>query len=97
LLLESAFDPGTGLFVTGPANRTKINPHTSNFLECFRFIGQIHGMAILHGFVIDPKLVSLFYPLVCKPTATKWSDKVAVKNLVTEAMNDSIVTWYFFF
>ena len=96
LLLESAFDPGTGLFVTDPTNRTKINPRTSNctdYLECFRFIGRIHGMAILHGFVVDPKLVSLFYPLVCKPTASKWSDKVAVKKLVTEAMKDSIVTW----
>ena len=97
LLLESAFDPSTGLFVKGTDGGTKINPNASNFtdhLECFQFIGRIHGIALLHGFVIDPQLVSLFYPLLRKPSAYKWSDKVAVKKLVNEAMTDAIVTWY---
>lgn len=66
LLMERLLNPDLGFFmkdeVTGDL---KINPTSISIpdhLKYFRFIGQVHGMAIFHRFLIDPKLVPMLYP-----------------------------------
>ncbi|KAF9529254.1 hypothetical protein CPB83DRAFT_812581 [Crepidotus variabilis] len=92
LVLQTAFDPSTGLFVVGSAKTgsLKINPTSNtilNYLETFKFLGRVHGVAILHGFLIDPRLVSLIYPLI--GPQRKEGD---VELLIAEALRDSIVS-----
>lgn len=88
LVLQTVFSDSTGLFVEENGS-LKINPASSNVakhLEYFRFLGRIHSIAIFHGFLIDTRLVPLFYPLIGRD-----SDK-DVGILITDAVKDSIAT-----
>lgn len=87
-MLQTAFSNSTGLFVEENGS-LKINPASSNVvkhLEYFRFLGRIHSIAVFHGFLIDTRLVPLFYPLIGKDL-----DKDAEK-LIANAVKDSIAT-----
>ena len=93
-LLETAFDGhSTELFVEDETSKgaLKINSQPSNTagnLEYFRFLGRIHSMAMLHGFLIDPKLVPLFYPLLqLQP------EEINVEKFIADATKQSITTW----
>jgi len=93
-LLETAFDDhSTELFIEDKTSKgaLKINPQPSNTtdnLELFRFLGRIHSMAMLHGFLIDPKLVPLFSPLLkLQP------DEINAEKFIADATKRSITTW----
>jgi E3 ubiquitin-protein ligase NEDD4 len=88
LLFQTAFSSTAGLFVE-ENGILKINPASSNVpkhLEYFRFLGRIHSIAIIHGFLIDTRLVPLFYPLIGKDSDPD------VARLIKDAVKDSITT-----
>lgn len=90
MLLQTAFSSDTGLFVEENGN-LEINRASCNVekhLEYFRFLGRIHSIAIIHGFLIDTRLVPLFYSLVGKDSDSN-SD---VKKLINDAVKDSVAT-----
>ncbi|KDR75140.1 hypothetical protein GALMADRAFT_249061 [Galerina marginata CBS 339.88] len=68
LLLDELFHSDLRFFVKRDSDdNLKINPASTsipNNLEYFKFIGRIHGLAIFHSFLIDPKLLPLFYRMV---------------------------------
>lgn len=70
LLLETLLHPDLGFFLPDESTgQLKINKSSSttipDYLNYFKFIGQLHGLAIFHGFLLDPRLVPLFYPSLC--------------------------------
>ncbi|KAF4620745.1 hypothetical protein D9613_000495 [Agrocybe pediades] len=68
LLLEKLLDPKLKLFTKDSAtDRLVIDPNSNmipGYLEYFKFIGRIYGMAIFHGLLIDPSLVPIIYPII---------------------------------
>ncbi|KAF8904403.1 hypothetical protein CPB84DRAFT_1772952 [Gymnopilus junonius] len=95
LLLEDLLDPNFGLFVKdNPTSKLlRINPtpsSTPNHLEYFKFLGRIHGLAVFHGFLIDPILVPLFYPVLVSSIDQKSGpEKNALLNAVGKVSSHS--------
>lgn len=93
LLLAKALDPDFGLFKVDARSTgsLKINPTSSaipNYLDYFKFLGRIHGISMVHGLLIDPRLVPLFYPLVGPQ-----SEKGDTQSTINNAVKDSLATW----
>jgi E3 ubiquitin-protein ligase NEDD4 len=88
LLLQRLYNPASGFFLReeGTGN-LKINPTSISKPEhpqIFQFIGRIHSLAIFHGFLIDPQLVPLIYPILLSCSSSP-SDKTAVLKSVGKA------------
>ncbi|PPQ70291.1 hypothetical protein CVT25_014613 [Psilocybe cyanescens] len=71
LLLETLLHPDLGFFTSDESTgNLKINKSSSttipDHLKYFKFMGQLHGVAIFHGILIDPKLIPLFYPALSR-------------------------------
>ena len=93
-MFEKAYEPSTSLFVVGSAKTgsLKIDPSSAavpKYLEIFKFLGRMHGIAILHGFLIDPRLISLIFPLI-----GAHRNEGVVESLIPEALRDGIATRY---
>lgn len=86
LLLQRLYNPASGLFVKdeGTGN-LRIDPASSSKPDIFRFIGRIHSLAIFHGFLIDPQLVPLIYPILLSSPG-KSSDQTALLKSVGKAV-----------
>ncbi|CAA7261756.1 unnamed protein product [Cyclocybe aegerita] len=89
LILQKVFDPEFGLFID--SNGTlKISPTSNklaNHLEYLKFLGRVYVLAILHGFLIDSRMVPIFYPLVGPK-----SDISDVPQFISVAAADKIAT-----
>lgn len=88
LLLERLFDPAFGLFKHDEVRRLQIDPRfmkRPKYLEYYKFVGRLHSMAILHGFLVDPQLVPLLYPiLTCSGRPESISDKTALMKSIAK-------------
>jgi len=62
----------------------RIDPTSSSKPDIFQFIGRIHSLAIFHGFLIDPQLVPLIYPILLSSPG-KSSDFSAVLKSIGRA------------
>lgn len=72
-----------------------INPTSNsipNYLEYFKFVGRIHGLAIFHGFLIDPILVPIFYPVLASSIEQKpGPEKNALLNSVGKVTTSEFI------
>ncbi|KIM45286.1 hypothetical protein M413DRAFT_441968 [Hebeloma cylindrosporum] len=94
LLLQRLYNPASGFFVRDESTgNLKIDP-TSNSKnpDMFQFIGRIHSLAIFHGFLIDPQLVPLIYPILLP---SKPSDESAVLKSVGKVTTDTFGRHFF--
>jgi E3 ubiquitin-protein ligase NEDD4 len=81
--LQRLYNPASGFFVRDEdTGNLRIDP--SSKPDIFRFIGRIHSLAIFHGFLIDPQLVPLIYPILLS-SPSKLSDQSAVLKSVGKA------------
>jgi E3 ubiquitin-protein ligase NEDD4 len=85
LLLGKLLDTKLGLFELDVANKVKIKTDatSTSHLRYFKFVGQLHSLAIIHGILVDPKYVGIFYPMVIiRMDKTKGADLIdsAVKD-----------------
>ncbi|KAF9478799.1 hypothetical protein BDN70DRAFT_921647 [Pholiota conissans] len=88
LLFNRLFDPAFGLFKHDDMGRIQIDPKfmkRPKYLEYYKFVGRLHSMAILHGFLVDPQLVPLIYPiLTCSGRSDLYSDKTALMKSIAK-------------
>ncbi|KAF5322156.1 hypothetical protein D9619_001454 [Psilocybe cf. subviscida] len=67
LLLETFFDASFGLFKTNESGTLIISPESNKrprYLEYYKFVGRVHSIAMLHGLLIDPRIVQLLHPIL---------------------------------
>ncbi|KAF8160735.1 hypothetical protein B0H34DRAFT_672868 [Crassisporium funariophilum] len=89
VLFEKLFDSSFGLFESDSAGTLKIHPSSAtkrDNLKYFKFVGRLHSLAILHGHLVDPRLVHLFYPMV-----TLRMDKTRGADFIDLALKQSLV------
>jgi E3 ubiquitin-protein ligase NEDD4 len=84
-LFEKLLDTKLGLFELDSANKVKIRTDATSatHLRYFKFVGRLHGLAIIHGILVDPKFVSIFYPMVILRM-----DKMKGADLIDSAVKD---------
>ena len=87
LLFEKLLDTKVGLFELDAANtvKIKIDATSTTHLRYFKFVGRLHILAILHGILVDPKFVGIFYPMV-----TVRMDKTKGADLIDSAVKDHV-------
>ena len=78
-------DTKLGLFDLDAANKVKIKTDATStiHLRYFKFVGRLHILAIMHGILVDPKFVGIFYPMV-----TVRMDKTKGADLIDSAVKD---------
>lgn len=84
--MQRLFDPDFGLFKRDHVGRLQIDPRSlkrPKYLDYYKFVGRVHSMAILHGFLIDTQLVPLLFPvLTCSGKSESFSDKSALMKSI---------------
>jgi len=84
-LVEKLLDTKLGLFELDSANKVKIKTDATSatHLRYFKFVGRLHSWAIIHGILVDPKFVGIFYPMVVLRM-----DKTRGADLIDSAVKD---------
>ena len=95
LLLEELYSPHFGLFVkdetTSKLKISSTSCSVSNYLDYFKFLGRVHGLAIFHGLLMDPELVPLFYSILVSPVyKTSDSEKVTLLDSVGKVIRSGL-------
>ena len=84
--MERLLNPDFGLFKRDHIGRLQIDPRSikrPKYLDYYKFVGRVHSMAILHGFLIDTQLVPLLLPvLTCSSKSESLSDKTALMKSI---------------
>ncbi|KAH9485551.1 E3 ubiquitin-protein ligase Nedd-4 [Psilocybe cubensis] len=97
LLLDVLFEPRLGFFVLDGNGFLEINTSfsTPSFFKVFTYVGWIYGMAVFHGYLVDPRLITILHRnLSCNGAITEQNAQMSSHSYITDPQGSFLRGFY---